>query len=580
MNRHGSLFVYLSNFYYFYSMKKFIILLSFLAFLFSCQKEHDIREFYAWPTTKVPEADSLMPRLHSAFANGVPDETIINMLEQLKKLEVENKDNNLLFAVSCYWQSRFLARSGYLEEANAVALEAASRIDSTQHTYYYYKLRSELERTMPSVAYRYRIAMENLNYFRSIGDSLSVAHSLVTIGNLLRPIDKYGKAEKVFRQASDIWKAAGMDRNYFNNQINIALCMSGDSVVEYYSRLIESPEIKADTAAYTLLIRNMATNAIDNEDNELAFELSKKGLEIIGENDKYAANAAVLHSVYGLELLSRNDKKGALCSARKALKLSDRPIEKYAVFSVLHSASQIYSACNLNDSAVILLNRALAIRSDREFELNNITLSIEEGRLALMQLQFDAELHAVRQQQQWLAIMSGLVIAMLCIAFVLNRRNHNQRMKEQLALAELKESQSRLARETLMFEQNESLIDKLKKEIEKECEEGHISQAVSAQLLTTLRLHIADRGERQAFLDVHDHMLPGFSAKLKAEYPDLTEHQVKLAAYISAGMSNAIIAKLLNITPASVRTLRYRMRSKFTLKRGESLEEFLRRYAT
>lgn len=75
-------------------------------------------------------------------------------------------------------------------------------------------------------------------------------------------------------------------------------------------------------------------------------------------------------------------------------------------------------------------------------------------------------------------------------------------------------------------------------------------------------------------------MLPEFSAKLKAQYPDLTEHQIKLAAYISAGMSNSVIAKLLNITPASVRTLRYRMRSKFNLERNDSLEEFLRRYAT
>ena len=319
---------------------------------------------------------------------------------------------------------------------------------------------------------------------------------------------------------------------------------------------------------------------MENGDSITAFELSRRALNIIGEDSKFAANAAVLHSVVGLELVNRKDYEGAMTSARQALHMSDRPIEKYAVFFVLYSASQIFSACNHKDSAMILLNKALDIRSDGEFELNNIALSIEEGRHALMQLQFDAELRAMRQQQLWLAIVFVLIIIMLCIAFVLNRIIRIRRMKEQMALTELKESQSRLARESLMFEQNESLIDRLKKEIEKEREDGHISQAAATHLLSTLSVHIADRTEHQAFLDVHDHMLPGFSAKLKADYPDLTEHQVKLAAYISAGMSNALIAKLLNITPASVRTLRYRMRSKFALERNDSLEEFLRKYAT
>lgn len=162
-------------------------------------------------------------------------------------------------------------------------------------------------------------------------------------------------------------------------------------------------------------------------------------------------------------MLKRNEKAEALYSVRKALELSDGPIEKYAVFFLLHSASRVFYACNQMDSAELLLNQALEIRSDREFELNNITLSIEESRQALMQLQFAAELQAVRQQQLWFAIVSGLIIVMLCIAFVLNKKINVQRIKEQEAQQKLKESQSRLAREALMFEQNESLIDRLKK---------------------------------------------------------------------------------------------------------------------
>lgn len=44
-------------------------------------------------------------------------------------------------------------------------------------------------------------------------------------------------------------------------------------------------------------------------------------------------------------------------------------------------------------------------------------------------------------------------------------------------------------------------------------------------------------------------------------------------------MSSAAIGRVLNITPASVMKSRYRLRSKFRLSSGESLEEFLRSFA-
>lgn len=561
-------------------MKFIVILITIALTFFSCRENHVISESHPWPATEVPEADSLIIKLHDAFDNGADDKNIQSLLKQIDELRASHNSDKLLGAATDYWQSRFLTRLGRHQEANEITRKALESLDSTRHTYHFFKLRSELERTEPSVGGRFRIAMENLNYFRSIGDSLSAAHSLVTVGNLLCHIGDLEKASHAFCQARDIWKAAEMHRNYHNNQINIALCLSGDTADRLHRKLIELPSIKADTTAYTLLLRNMASNAANRGDSESALRFSQLGIDLIGQNNKYAANAAVLNAIRSMELAKRNDKENALISARKALELSNSPIEKYATFYILRTAARVYNICNLPDSAWILLNQALEVRSDSEFELNNITLGIEESRQALMQTQFATELKAMKQKQLWLAIVFALIIVILCIAFILTQKIRAQRMKEQMALAELEKSQSQLARETLMFEQNESLIERLKKEIEKERDDAHISQSCASQLLSTLNMHLADRAERRTFLDIHDHMLPGFSAKLKAEYPDLTEHQIKLAAYISAGMSNTLIAKLLNITPASVRTLRYRMRSKFALEHNQSLEEFLRRFAT
>lgn len=555
----------------------FIVFFMFL--LLCCSREKRGVDVFLWPSTGVEEADSLVPKLQNAFEGGADDDSVSSLLQKLSEIHSRNEGNPRLGALKSYWEARFLSRSGERSRANEILIKAMQELDSAAHTYHYYKLRSQLERTTPSLHRRFRLGAENTAYFSSIGDSLSVAHSLLTTANLLRLIGETSKAESEFRRASAIWREAGLERNYANNQINIALCLDGESADSLYAVLIESPVIKADTAAYTLLLRNMATQADERGKTEEALRLSEYGLALIGESDRYEANAAVLHSIRGLSLLNTGNLEEAKEEARLALGMSDSPLEKYAEYDVLLKAAQIYRECGVQDTALLLLDKALLTRTDDDFELNNITLSIEESRQEMMQMEYQSELVNVRHLL-WLSVIVALLLVMAGVALVLHRQVKMRRMKEEMAMAQLEDSRSRLARETLMYEQNESLIDSLKTEIESLRDGGEVAPKVASQLLSVLRMQIADRSERQTFLDVHNHMLPGFSARLKADFPDLTEHQIKLSAYISAGMSNALIAKLLNITPASVRTLRYRIRSKFGLRREDSLEEFLRRYTS
>lgn len=531
-----------------------------------------------WPTTHNLEADSIVKVLEEAFDNGESDENIDKMTLLLEDLSRNDARNEVLFANYKYWEARHQLRQGNIYEGNRAAIDGISRLDSARNTYIFFKLRSLLERSLPEIDKRYRFGMENIKYFRSINDSLSVAHSLLTVGHLLRVIGETGKARESFEEASDIWRKIGKDRNYINNQINIALCLKGEEADSLNEILIATEQIRKDTAAYTLILRNMATSALSAGRFDRALQLAELGLEIIDTIGKFEANSVVLNSVKGKVLLHQGNKPEALKQARLALAQSNKPVEKYAEFEVIYNVSEIFKECGLPDSAFILMKKALDIRTDNDFELNNITLGIEEGRQEFMQLEFDSKIRAVRYKL-WLAIAAALLVILTFMALYLSRKIKLKRLKEKGILNELKDTQTRLARETLMFEQNESFIDMMKKEIEKERNRGEISQNAASQLLSMLSLQITDRIERKTFTDIHDHLFPGYSVSLKADYPDLTEHQVKLATYITAGLSNNIIAKIFNITPASVRTMRYRLRNKFGLKREDSLEDFLRRYS-
>ncbi|MDE5712314.1 MAG: LuxR C-terminal-related transcriptional regulator, partial [Muribaculaceae bacterium] len=68
-----------------------------------------------------------------------------------------------------------------------------------------------------------------------------------------------------------------------------------------------------------------------------------------------------------------------------------------------------------------------------------------------------------------------------------------------------------------------------------------------------------------------------FIKKLRADYPDLTNNEVLMCAYLKMNLSTKEIAPLLNISVRGVETMRYRIRKKFNLGREDSLTEFLRK---
>ena len=89
------------------------------------------------------------------------------------------------------------------------------------------------------------------------------------------------------------------------------------------------------------------------------------------------------------------------------------------------------------------------------------------------------------------------------------------------------------------------------------------------QLGKDIHLHIV----KLHFDSVH----PDFFRKLKKLSAELTENDLRLCAYIRIGLRAKQIAEMLSVSPDSVNSNRYRLRKKFGLQRGDSLDDFIRR---
>lgn len=87
-----------------------------------------------------------------------------------------------------------------------------------------------------------------------------------------------------------------------------------------------------------------------------------------------------------------------------------------------------------------------------------------------------------------------------------------------------------------------------------------------------LKIHKSSRDELEAFQQVHDELDPSFTRRLKESFPDLSESNIRVAAYVAIGMSNKQIARVMMIEYKSVLTARHRLRTKMGLAKTDSLE--------
>ena len=74
---------------------------------------------------------------------------------------------------------------------------------------------------------------------------------------------------------------------------------------------------------------------------------------------------------------------------------------------------------------------------------------------------------------------------------------------------------------------------------------------------------------------VHDN----FMKKLRERYPDLSNNEILLCAYLKMNLSTKEIAPMLNISLRGVETMRYRLRKKLGLEREDSLTTFISNFA-
>lgn len=157
-------------------------------------------------------------------------------------------------------------------------------------------------------------------------------------------------------------------------------------------------------------------------------------------------------------------------------------------------------------------------------------------------------------------------------------------LEEENLQSELRHKSEELIRTTLNIVRKNEMLLGIKKEV------VGLSHSISEENLVVLRrktlrligqidTNIEHDDDLQAFQGTFDSVHHDFFHKLEERYPELTNREKLLCAYIKMNLMSKEIAPLLNISQRGVEISRYRLRKKLGLAEGENLSEFLQKFS-
>jgi len=130
-----------------------------------------------------------------------------------------------------------------------------------------------------------------------------------------------------------------------------------------------------------------------------------------------------------------------------------------------------------------------------------------------------------------------------------------------------------------IIKKNELLIE-IKNELENQKKQlkNQYPENYNKKILSLVNKNITDDNDWKVFEDLFDQAHADFFKRLKSSYPELTQSDLKLSAYLRLNLTSKEIAPLLNISYRGVETRRYRLRRRLVLESDANLVEFILKF--
>jgi len=321
-------------------------------------------------------------------------------------------------------------------------------------------------------------------------------------------------------------------------------------------------------------------------------DLLRQSLAIADSTQNKQAQASALLAI-GKWHVKKNEQVGAEDYFRRALLISEQLTDKTFEIRALELLIDLKTQQQHFTEVSQLQSRLIKIKDqfyslEREKIVKNLEVQFEvsekDRQLALL-----AKEREVSKLTNIILISCIVVLIVIFVTgyFVLKSINKRDRqllktkdelvaaleeqksMKEQQFRNDLEHKESQLSAITLQMLQKNELIDEIKQYVQKD-------QPISGrELLKMVNKHLVQDNSWNDFDLYFESINKNFYTRLKQSYPDISTNDLKICALIKLNLSIKEMASILNISPDSVKTARYRLRKKLQLSTEDNLTTFI-----
>lgn len=433
-----------------------------------------------------------------------------------------------------------------------------------------------------------------------LNDSLTLTASLNMMGIICDKVrlvdlseDYYTQALKWAKKNSIIYYS--IKNNLFNYQL---LREKPDSlfVVESLSNLIEEVKEQEKTGILLILYINAGNFWSDMGDHEKSISFLKMANDLCEDNPQI--KSLILHNM-GYYYMENKKYKEALNHFMQSLKIQEEYPNSFSISHICRNISYIYEQTNQPDSALLFLRQSLSFDEANnkrslimETHRQRLMSSLEQAENSLKESQSEIKLKNKQFSLILISVVGFIIVALLLMIIFLQKRNA---MKQQLKLQEAEKNELSLQLEKEQMQQKaqaSELENKLREvtsyslllsnknqilhQIKQVCDQLPDSEkTIKRQIKGIVKDNLHIENDWNDFMLHFNDVHPDYFERLNALCPQLTQLEQKLAAYIRLNLSTSQISQMLNVTPESIRSNRYRLRKKLGLDKNENIDNFL-----
>lgn len=511
------------------------------------------------------------------------------------------RGNKQLKARSIYWRVRMGQMSANPKACIALLCEAR-RLSSAAYEYdnacINYQLAGNYER-LGNYLKCYHLGRSAEAVFRKTGDSFYKGNASLLMAQLYLDIDITDQAAVELDSAEAAYRAAGLPLNriyFFRAQLS-----TGPKSIALYHKSIASGANDWAMTIQSMSCISMACMAAGQLDSAMVYV--DRALEVIRRQGRGNVLFTALVNIQKGRVLYEQGRYAETIALLSRMARQEGVDDERFMADLYKYLWRSWEALHNDREAYACLKRYQYYyeRNEKELKKREVPKAVARGVIArqndqMRLLEKNAE---ISRNYMYLAlllvIIVGLIVVIVAIWFrqryklreLENRQLRDSLRQETLIYSmnlknfenDIKHKDCEISSSTLLLANKNEVLQQISDITKRYYDNGKIPHEYVDQVNNAIKSSLQNDDEWSRFKFHFDAVHPGFFVKLKEMCQDLTENDLRLCAYISIGLRAKEIAEMLNVTPDSVNTNRYRLRKKLRLGRGESLDALIRKVA-